>query len=420
MRFQLKKLLLGLALIAPSLVLADSLQFWPQTGKDVGDYAAGAGAIEKDVAAAYYNPAAMTYTTHQEIGFSGISEFNSTKFNGQVTASPLSSFTNNSGTVQGGQYLFMPSIMYVAPISNQWAFGLSISSPYKNYVRYGNSAFTRYDVIQNNFNTYDIAPSLAFKPMPKLSFGLGMDALYAEEYFSRMVTTTSPANDTFSKNRANNWGFGFHTGMFWQATSTTNIGLSYRSSIKVNATGSSKLIGPVGNRDTRVKYSLTLPPMTILSGQQMLNKKLALLGSIVYTQWGQLHNFQLNNVATSTGTTSVSIASHLHNTWRFILGSRYQMSDKWGAMGALGYEQGSTSKAHRNIILPDAGSVILSLGLQYQIATNFSAAAGYTHLFTHSAGINQTQASEGVTYDTIGNIYNNSDIIGLELDWKMT
>ena len=235
-----------------------------------------------------------------------------------------------------------------------------------------------------------------------------------------MVTTTSTANDSRSNNDSSGWGFGYHLGMFWKATSTTNVGLSYRSLIDVGASGPSKLTGALGYRETRLRYHIDLPPMTILSIQQTLNKQWKVMGSAVYTQWSQLNNFTLKNIATSSGTTNYNLVSNLRDAWRFILGAHYQFNPKWMFMGAAGYDESATRSSSRNIIIPDANSFLVSLGAKYQLSDNFAAELGYTHLFNDKASINSSPTTEGVTYNTVGNAYSSSNLVGLELDWKMT
>jgi long-chain fatty acid transport protein len=420
---QLKKITAALLIALPGLALASGFQTWVQSGSAAGDYASGAAADTSNVDVAFYNPAAMGYVTKGQLaGFSIINGFNSVKFKGSTSLSPaVSNFTSNSGSVQGGQYSFLPSIMYIAPISKKWAFGLALTSPFKMNVNYGNAPFTRYAVTKSYFNSYEINPSLSYRPMNKLSFGLGFDALYGKQAFNYVDTLTSTANDSFVRSKLSGWGFGWNAGMFWQATKTTNVGISYRSGIHFRGSGMSRYSGPLGDNSVRVKNSDNLPALTIFSITQKINKKLTLLGTAAFTNWAALGSLRLKSTATDSGSTNLHLAHHLHNSWRFILGAHYQYTPKIMLKGALGYVQSAVdSKTNQMLSFPMYNQYVVALGVGYHINKKFAASLGFTHFFDAKSSVNHSQAMANETVTNTGNLYGDSSLIGVEFDWTMT
>ncbi len=421
MCLKLKRLAIAMAALLPSLAFANGFQVWPQSGSAAGDLAAGAAASQTNVDSAYYNPATLSYFKHQVAGFSALGLFQSYKFDGSVTTNPtVTNFTDNSGTAQGGNTLILPSIMYVAPISGKWAFGLAVISPERMSINYGTDEFTRYSAIKQSFNTYDISPSLSYKVMPKLSFGLGFDAIYAHERYEQTVTNTSIANDSNSTSKTSGWGFGWHFGAFWKATQTTNVGVSFHSGVTINGSGSSKLTGPLGDLSSRAKSNIELPPMTIFSVQQMLGKQWTVLASAVYNEWGQTGDFTLKHIATTAGEQNLTLVDKLQNSWTFLLGAHYQVSSKVMLKGALGYDQSPVKKAYYSLLFPNKDQIMAAIGLRYQFAPKFAADIGFTHYFDTNTTINHSQTTGNMTATATGNLHYNASVIGLELEWQMT
>jgi len=385
------------------------------------DFGAGIAASTTDPNVAYFNPAAMKDFKGQVGGFSTVFRSTSARFKGNVQVSSIagSNFSTNS---QGGRLTATPTFTYVAPISKRWVFGLSVVSPLNSHMHFSKAQATRYVVTENQLSTVDIDPVLSFQILPKLSVGAGLDFIHGYFIYENVNTDTSITNDSDNTNKLAGWAQGWNTGVFWQATSTTKLGASYHSRAMLHMTGTSKFLGngTLASNRTRTKMRINIPAMTVISAQQVLNKQWLLLATAAFTQWKQLNHTYLRNTATPTGKTNTYLTQKLKNTWKFILGTHYRLNTKILLMGALGYTPASVSRSRRTITLPDGYQYSASLGLTYTFNDKINIIAGYTHLFNQRTRINATQAFSSDTATSSGLMYSNADILGLQLNWKMT
>ena len=118
--------------------------------------------------------------------------------------------------------------------------------------------------------------------------------------------------------------------------------------------------------------------------------------------------------------TTVTLQDEMQNAWRFVLGAHYQFTHQFTLRGAVGYDKSPTNDKTRDIFIPDASQYIVALGLGYEINQTFSLDLGYSHAFASHASVNHTQTYGATTITDIGNLQQNTDMIGLQLNWLMT
>jgi long-chain fatty acid transport protein len=393
---------------------ASGFQMWQQSGASVGDYAAGAAAIADDASTAYYNPAGLTRIKHQDVAISLITPIRNVQFDGTETVN-VTGFSDNSGKVQGGGLRYMPTILYAAPISDKWAFGFAVTSPFDSRVNYGSNSFTRYDVVENKVNTYDVNASLAYKIIDSLSVGVGVSFQRLEVYNERIDTpTNNVSGDVVSKNKAKDWRWGYNGGLLWEPSDKTRFGLAYRSRIIHNANGESSYNG----NSSDAEVHLVIPPTTIFSGYHEFNDHWSLMGSVSYTQWDQVHKFEMTNVAGFT--TPIVIQQQLKNAWNFALGTHYKLNDKFVLRSGIGYAQSPVKDEYSNLNLPDGDQYIIAVGLGYWFTKTMSFDVGYSHIFYKSESVNLTDTFDSRTVTSDGKLNMSDDIIGLQFNWLMT
>src|SRR3990167_7552000 len=406
-------------LMVSGYAFAGSFQLWQQSASQIGDDGAGTAASANDATTAYYNPAGLTHIKHQDMAISLLGTITNIKFKGQLNTSPAITGFNNSGTAQGGESNFIPTLLYAAPLNDQWAFGFSIASPFNNDINYSQNNFTRYTLTNNTIKTMDISPSFAYRPFNPISIGIGPDVERFQMEYNRVDTTTSTVNDSLVTNKLDDWAYGWNAGMLWEISNNTRIGASYHAKITYHIVGNSRFSG-TGTNSTRATSDVYLPPLTIFSVYHDFNTHFTMMSTISYTQWAKLGALTLNNVAGISSPTTITLQDEMQNAWRFVLGAHYQYAQHFKLRGAIGYDQSPTNDKTRDIFIPDANQYILALGLGYEINQTFSLDLGYSHAFTQHASVNHTQTYGATTITDTGNLQQNTDMIGLQLNWLMT
>ena len=211
--------------------------------------------------------------------------------------------------------------------------------------------------------------------------------------------------------------------------------MSYHSQVVHHLTGNSSFTGPLADaldaniHSRRTKVNITLPPYTALSGYRRMYPNLALMASVIYTQWHTIQNLVLQNVAgieldddvpTPSTNIVVIIPQHLRNTWNFTVGVDYFLTDQITLRGGVGYDQTPVRFAYRNVQMPDNNRYVIALGGHYQATSAIGLDLGWMHLFFNKAHISPppqvTGAEVGITN---GSVKGGADVLSGQLTWDI-
>lgn len=406
------KLLLSSLLALSTNAFAAGFQIYEQSASDLGTMFSGTAAIAQDATTGFYNAAGLAYLKPKEqIAASGILVLPKMPFKGTAIAAGVgSSDFNGSGTAANNLSGIIPSIHYFRKLSDQWYLGFGVTAPYGLSEEYPSDSIVRYTATKASLRTLNLSPSVAYKINEKLSVGLGVDMQRAE-YDAESHVRTSP--DSFLKTEYRSNGYGWHGGILYQATETLRVGLSYRSQVVHKFGGDSSYTN--GNTVTKTysNTSLKLPPITSLGIVYEATPKLRLLGTAEYTQWSTIKDSVVYNVAALPGVTVVT-PKFYRNTWRYALGTNYQLTPKLQTKLGVSFDQGATQDMYREITVPDQNYIAVALGSHYQITKMVGLDAGYSHLFFKTATINQTANPQ-----TIGSERIAVDLLGLQVTWNL-
>ena len=313
-------------------------------------------------------------------------------------------------------YQFSPSVV----------FGLSINAPFglgtKTSLNWAGETFSR----ENLLVTYNFAPTIAYRVVPGLIFGAGLQV----EYIRAKLQAAAPILPTFpnfpnATTKGDDVGVGFTLGALWEPTAGTSVGLGFRSSIDHTLEGSFNVDG-VGGND--VTASLQTPELVTLSLRQGLAPQWTALATVEWTNWSRLDKFDTVCKAAGApfcvapGSTVNSLALGWHDSWLFSGGLEYAYSRELTLRGGAAYELSPIQNPDERIAqLPDANRVMLGTGASYSLnwcgtwcdSSTFDLA--YAHTFIEDASINRTENSMTLLANTQGS----ADVIsvGFKTHW---
>ncbi len=434
-RFKMRKLAVALSaagfFVLSSHAMASAFQLWEQDAASVGNYHAGYAAAAYDASTAFYNPAGLSRFKDQQLVLAADNIFTDFKYRGTVAVNTLNSNIPAGVTAQGGNYGFVPALHYVAPLSDIVAFGLSVDVPFGMKTTYGKSTILRYASTTTSVQVIDLSAVLSFKITDALSLGLGPDVQFMKGEFNQVGTMSGAELDSDGINTANDTGYGMHAGLMYELDENSRIGLSYHSQVVHHLTGTSRFTGPLANdfpqpiESNRAKVDIKLPPYTALSVYHKLNPSVALMGSIIYTQWDTVHNLVLQNVAgvvdADAATNIVALLPmHLQSTFNLSFGADYAITDSIMLRGGLGYDQTPVRNAYRNVQLPDNNRYAFAVGSHFQSTPTVGFDLGWTHIFVNKGHVippPQVVGNEIVT--TNGSVSGGADVLAAQLVWNM-
>jgi len=427
---------LGGALLAgASAGYASAFQIYEQDASEIGDYHAGAASEAVSASTTYYNPAGLTNIKNKQLTF-GLTDADVTvPYKGTVNVSTLDQpYTTNTAQAQGGSNNFIPNFYFSMPLSQKWALGFGMNTPFGLKTAYQGNTYVKYAATTTSLQVADFIPAVAYQPWTFLSLGAGLDIQYMKGVFDQYAAIFDPSNASRSKNTGDAWGLGYHLGMLFHFNNNnTRVGVVYHSHTNFVLRGDSRFSGPMANefqggsvKSDKLRAGITLPSFATLSAYQNLSDQWAVLGSVSYTWWDTSNRLVLRNVETIDITTfdpllsSVTVVEKYKNTQNYALGVHYTPIQKLTLKAGMGYENTPTHRPYRNVQLPDQNRFALAFGGHYQLDKHLGVDAGYTHFFVKKAKIYNVQSfgQEVVTTNGYSNSYAN--IYGLQFTYQFT
>lgn len=207
------------------------------------------------------------------------------------------------------------------------------------------------------------------------------------------------------------WGYNF--GGLYEISSSTRMGVAYRSSLKYKLNGSAVITNAAGaalpTYPVGVTTDVKTPDTLSVSLFSKLDAHWDVMADVSRTGWNKFSELRLiKNTGALLGVTP----ENWHNTWRIALGGNYHYNERWTARGGVAYDQSPVSDAFRTARIPDNSRTWLSVGGQYKLSKDAAFDFGYAHLFVNNTSIsNNTGAAGTPSTATVGNLigtYNNS------------
>jgi long-chain fatty acid transport protein len=396
---------LGLGL-SPDALHAGGFYVPQQTIQGIGRAFAGDAAGTDDPSTIFSNPAGMTLLdgAQTSLGVSIIKPTIKFQDRGSTAATP---FTLGMPVPVGGgdggdpgHWQPVPNFYAAGPtdIKNLWV-GLGITAPFGLTLRYDPSWFGRYDSIETNLITIDVAPSVAYRINDYISIGGGFDLQYAEaKLTSALPNPLSPGGPTAATDgllslNANSFAPGFNVGIMVQPTTSTRIGLSYRSAVTQHLGGTGMIRGFTGplasqNQSAPISADLKLPDFLSLGFSQWLTPRLTLLGEVQWFDWSRF-----DQIAVTSGDPALDgvLPEHYQDSYTAALGAEYRWTDDLTVRGAFEFDQTPTVDAFRNTSLPDGNRYWLTIGASYRLGRNASIDAAYAHVFFNDGPVDVTR-----------------------------
>jgi long-chain fatty acid transport protein len=272
--------------------------------------------------------------------------------------------------------------------------------------------------------TLNLNPMASFQVAPGITIGLGVQFEYAALQF-RTKSGVAPGAPN-SVLDGNDLGYGFTAGILFEPTSTTAIGLGYRSAVSHTIRGVVEVAGFPAAGKTRFELGISTPEMVTLSVRQKSTKRLRALATIEWAHWASLNVPQVitsnGTIGTSPpGTNIANFDSQYDDGWFFAVGGEYDVNDSLPLRTYVAYEISPARNASQRLLLvPDNDRIWLSIGATYKVNENISFDFGYNHIFFKDASINRLPATTNpaTQIQFIGKAETTTDILSASLKYQ--
>lgn len=417
-------LALGIAgVLACGQAHAAGFQLKENSVKSQGTSFAGTAAKTGDSSVVTNNPAVMT-------------QFEGTTVQADVTVIDLNYDFKGSGTDPLGRPLTgnnggnagditpVPALSVVHKLDNGVALGAMVSAPFGLKTEYDAGWVGRYAALKSEVKIVDLTLSGAVDITDRFSVGIGVIASRADVTLSRAIDfggllaqAGAPGflpqgADGTAEVQGDDNGFGWLVGAHFRPTDKVSIGVSYRSEIDYELTGSADWTVPANAvpvlgvarpgwfQDGGVTADLTTPSILNVGATWQVTDALMLSATYAETDWSSLREVRIN--FDNPDPDSVE-PFEWKDTYFAALGAEYKLSDTWTLRGGVAYDETPTSLEHRTPRLPDANRIFYSVGATWAISEAFDVNFAYTRIEPRDPKIDTTSGGSRVFGDYDGN-----------------
>ncbi len=357
---------MALSVLAVSQADAGGYAIREQSAEFQGTSYAGTAAGGHGISSMFWNPATITLNSgwKSEYNVSLVMPYSRAKNETSPFIPPLSP---DSGNI--GQASLIPVSYQAYQFNDRIWLGLGINAPFgtrteNNPLSAGALYGYTSDILDININ-----PVAAYRINDMISVAAGLQINYMKGDL-----TTAQAGTLVSRIKGDDWALGFTAGVMITPMEGTRIGIGYRSRIKHELKGSF-YTNLTGSNPASVKT--TLPDLVTFSFRQQVNERFALMGTVEWTNWSVLKEFDIESAPFNPGPE----AFNWKDGWHFAIGGEYAVNERFVVRAGYAFERSPVSDATRAVRSPDNDRHWISAGFSFAANDWLMVHGSYSHLF---------------------------------------
>ncbi len=424
--------------------------FAVQEQSTAGLGAAYAGiATGHELSSTFWNPAGVSAADGIEAEVDGVMAFPDTHLSGTSSfqpAAPLDNYLGSSVPLSfldsgSGSYAdptFIPSSYGAMQVNDRLTIGYGFNGAFGFVTKPSNGDWAgQYDARTSDLKTYNFNPVVSYKVTPTLVLGAGAQIEYAKvrllSSFPNLpaLATLDVAgafggtNQSFTI-KGDGYGYGYTLGAIWTPLKGTTLGFGYRSQVDHTLEGHASLPSLGDLNGTKVSADLAMPAIATASIRQAINPRLALLGTVQWTNWSELDRIVIKAktsnpyLGTTAGQPLTVLPLNWHDGWFFSTGVEYAYNARTVLRGGVAYEESPIqASSERTLRDPDTDRVWLSLGAGYKWNEATTINFAYSHVFFANGNIDRTVNYSVGDVRFSGQVENQIDLVALSVNIKL-
>lgn len=376
--------------ILPQTAFASGFKIETQGAKATGMGTAFV-AVADDPSAIAYNPA-------------GIARLEGTNiYLGTTAIIPTIKYESPSGVSDETAYqVFYPPHLYIASkASERLSIGLGIFSPFGLETKWSKTGPVRYAATESAIETVNINPTVAYRISPTLSIGAGIDYMKSKVVMENMVNQSLVGGSDGELNcKADGDGWGYNAGLLFTPAKTINLGIAYRSRIKVDYNGTTTFsnIAPAiqplffgSTYKTESSTDLTFPDVLSFGISYRASEKLTIALEAERTGWSSYDkvDVDLKNEVPAAGFADSTTKKDWRDTWTYKVGIEHLLSERLALRGGYMYDHTPEPESTFDPRVPDSDQQDVSIGLGYKL-DKLTIDAAYMAAFYKDRNVNNS------------------------------
>jgi len=424
----------------PLLLLSDysyagSFALREQSSAGQGLSFAGAAAGSSGLSSMFWNPATITDYSGVQVSTSGSFILPYIRLNNQNgSGSSYSALENyyKASSSSGNEALsaVIPSGYISWQINNYLWSGISVTVPYGMSTKPDSNWSGRTYNNATGISSINISPNIAYKLNDKISIAGGLNILHiSANYTSAYPSNSNPTTWPSLGMKGSGTALGFNLGTTAKLTTTTTLGIGYKSPmlVKINGDFFGYPVAPYSSVfNTKVKTTIPLPQSINIGIRQKVTDKIDILGELDWTNWSVLKSPSVYYASNGLSHPILpSIPFYYKDGWYSSLGMEYYWDSKITLRTGIGYEWSPITNTDISVRLPETDKIWTSIGFKYTISDQLNLDFGYSHIFPKTTTISidsnnhnkNTNLSVGLQ-NLVTSVNSHADIISMGLTYK--
>lgn len=369
---------------------ASGLQLIEQNGGGTGNAFAGQAAAAENASTVFFNPAGMTYLPGRHLsgalhGIRPTIKFSDDGGSRSPAGIPAPLGGGNGGDAGGWNWI--PNFDLTWQLTPRLWAGVGVTAPFGLKTHYDAQFIGRFQSRQADISTLDVNPSIAYRINDVVSLGAGVSYQRAKVDIERSFFAGVELPQAV---KLDDGAWGWNVGAMFNLGSATRVGLTYRSEMQYDFSGTVAVAG-VGSAAAAARA--TLPATASMGLSHQLNDRWQLLGDVTWTQWSRLQDVDV--ILTSAGLGAIPAGAvvdtldlRFRNTYRIGVGLNYRWSGDLTLRFGVAYDRSPVPDSlHRLPILPDNDRTWMAVGAKFQLSKAGALDVGYAHLFVDNPAV---------------------------------
>ena len=320
----------------------------------------------------------------------------------------------------------IPASAVAYRINDQWAVGLSITSPFSFATKYDDGdVFSRYSGLTTRLTTIDVQPTLAWRPVRWLGIGGGANVEYTNAVLTSALPQLTPgAPDGLVDLHGNNYAAGYNVGVQLHPTDAVTVGAAYRSKIEHTLSGLYRIQGLQGllalantsGVGAAASASFNTPWSATFGVRWHVNDKLTLEGQGVRFGWSEFQQIALE----TPGNLLPDQIENYHDTTSGALGAEYAFNNRLTVRAGVQYDPTPTTNGYRDSRVPDGDRFLFAGGYSFRISPHMVLDGAISYIDFIPSHINQTLAQYSnvspllaIPINTQGEVHANAETLSV-------
>lgn len=342
---------------------------------------------------------------------------------------PLSFLDSNSGNLPS--LALVPAMYLGMPFGERLSVGFGLNGPFGLTTKPDNDNWAgKFEARTSKLFTLNFNPVASYRLTERLVVGGGIQIQHID---ARLKSAFPGIGGLAGPNpnvaiEGQDFDVGYTLGILWHPLSGTDVGLGFRSSIEHKLEGGMLVPGFPILGSVKVSADVETPEIATASIRQKLGERVALLGTIEWTNWSDLDEVIIKARsknprlgAASIGDIITELPLNWEDGWFFSGGIEFEVNDRATARAGVAYEESPIQTAsQRTPRDPDTNRIWASVGATYNFSATTTLDLAYTHVFFEDGSIDRTSPIGGLgQVRFLGEAEQDVDVFALSVKVKL-